>query len=136
MRPIDKFLLNEQRKQLKDSEKPKEEKIQVVKITDFDAIEKVLACRQGQFYERVIKLAIRHSAPKSLVTNLSIRRMRDLKMPKAEIAEAERIRWGIHHQAHRMYIAERKGNHEQQLKARAKVRKLEKIFMNKFVKRL
>src|SRR3989338_10162492 len=93
----------------------------------------VTGCREGDFYNQVLRLAMRHSASKSLVIILAIKRMKYLRKPAAEIEEAERITWGIHQQAHKWHAVEAKGNKEAMAKRKRKMRELEKIFVDKFV---
>lgn len=97
---------------------------------------KVLQCKRGEFYRKLFFFAGKHSAPKSFVTDLIISRMQYLEFPAEAIAEAERIKWGMHHHSHNWYAAKKKGNKEAMNRSRRKVRGLNKIFNEKFAKKL
>jgi len=99
-------------------------------------IEAVVKCREGLFYAKVLRLAMVYSTPKSFVSALTIRRMKYLKMPAEEIAETEKISWGIHQQSHKWHKAEETGKRATRIKRRKRMRALEKIFFEKFAKKL
>lgn len=96
----------------------------------------VLKCRKGEFYQKAEKLAEAYEAPKSFLTELAIRRMKYLRMPKEQIEEAEKIKWGIHQQSHKWHKAQEKGRKAAMLKARKKMLELEHAFVEKFTKQL
>jgi len=99
-------------------------------------IDRVIRCREGQFYSRVLKLAMAYGSPKSLVTEITLRRMRYLRRPKEEIAEAEKIKWGIHQHSSGWFKAERRNDRKAMRNKRQKIRALEHALMNKFAKKL
>lgn len=99
-------------------------------------MEKVLHCRKGEFYARMLRIALIYESPKSLVTNSMLKRMHILKMPAAEIKKATAIRDKIHSTAHDMYAAIKKGDKTAEKTKRKEMRTLQSIFINSFAKSL
>ncbi len=99
-------------------------------------MEKVLHCRKGEFYARMLRTAFIYGSPKSLVTNASIKRMHILKMPAAEINEATNTRNEIHAIAHDMYAAMRAGDKRLEKDKRKEMRARQAVFSRKFARRL
>lgn len=99
-------------------------------------VDAAITCKQGEFYQKAESLAIAYETPKSFLTELTIRRMKYLKMPKEQVDEAVRIKWGIHQQSHKWHEAQQKGKKQAMQKARKKMLELEHAFNEKFAKRL
>ncbi len=62
--------------------------------------------------------------------------MRYLKMPAEAIEEAEMIKWGMHQHSHNWHKAKKRGDQEAMNRARKKIRALDKIFNEKFIRNL
>ncbi len=101
-----------------------------------DTIHNVLHCKPGMFYERIMKVALQYGSPKSLITNLTIKRMHEMGASKEEITAAHELKWAIHQYGHHMYDAMRKGNKEAERLNRKKMRELQSKFINQFTKKL
>lgn len=99
-------------------------------------VEEILNCQKGKFYEKIFKAAFLHGSPRSFITNVALKRMHLLGLPKKNIDEANRLRWQIHGETHDMYEAMRAGDVEAEKLARANVRAMQSDFINRFVKGL
>lgn len=101
-----------------------------------ERVEQVLRCERGNFYEKLWMLALEYRAPKSLITNLTIKRMHALKMPLQLIDEANTIKWKMHKLSHRAVAAKRRGDKAEQAMRTREMRALQKKFIDRFTKRI
>ncbi len=99
-------------------------------------IGRVLHCGEGKFYGEVLRLAMRHNSLPSFVTTFTIRRMKFLQKPAAEIEDAERLIWSIHQQVHKYYQAAAKVDKVAMKTRRGKIRKLQHLFIEQFTKKV
>ena len=110
----------------------------------------VVECKRGEFYRKLIYFGAHHRASKSYLTDMVVSRMEYLGLPESEIKEVEAIKGGMHQQFHKERHLKKRAKYEAtegKLEAaensrkaantaRKKMRRLEKVLYEKFVKKL